>query len=98
MPRETKAQKSTRIGLLLADYDESSRALRKITKHVDELKAQIRDIDPGTYGDWVLSRGTPREILDQKALAVLLTENGMEAPKTVTQAPIVVTNRNASDR
>lgn len=90
MARETAAQKRTRIALLLADYDARSRELRKLVKIVDGLKEQIREIDPGTYGDWQRSDGTPREIMDQAAVKQDYAERGVPLPVKVTDAPIVV--------
>jgi hypothetical protein len=91
--RETKAQKATRFSLLLADYDEQSKALRKLSKRVDEMKAEIRkEIDPGTYGEWIVSTGTPREILDQPAAKNALTAAGIEIPTKMTDAPIIVSH------
>lgn len=93
MTRETKAQKTTRISLLLADYDETSRALRKLAKRADELKAEIRkDVEPGTYGEWIVSTGTPREILDQPAAKNALTAAGVEIPTKMTDSPVIVTH------
>ena len=92
MARETKAQKSTRIGMLLADYDARSRELRKLAKVVDELKEQIRGeaLAEGAYGDFTYAEGTPREILDQKEATARLKAAGLEVPKVMTSAPIVV--------
>lgn len=91
MPRETKAQKTTRVGMLLAEYDARSRELRKLAKDVDALKEQIREIEPGTYGDWIRSQGTPREILDQAQAKILLTDAGLDIPTKMTDAPVIVT-------
>lgn len=98
MARETKAQKTTRVAMLLADYDAQSRALRKLTKAVDELKEAVKAIEPGTFGDWTYAHGTPREILDQPAARAALKEAGIEVPTKMTDAPIVLTNTAASTR
>lgn len=91
--RETKAQKVSRVSLLLADYDEQSKALRKLSKRVDEMKAEIRkEIEPGTYGEWIVSTGTPREILDQLEAKNLLTGRGIPIPTKMTDAPVIVTH------
>ena len=91
MARETKAQKAARVGLLLADYDAVSRDLRKLEKRAAELKAEIRDsVEPGTYGEWNYSEGTPREILDQPAARKLITEHGLEVPTVMTKPAVVV--------
>lgn len=92
MPRETKAAKNIRIGMLLADYDARSRELRKLAKTVDDLKEQIRaeDLAEGAYGDFTYAAGTPREILDQQEAKKLLTQRGIPVPTQMTQAPIVV--------
>lgn len=88
--RETAAQRKTRIGMLLADYDNRSKQLRKDIKIVDGLKEQIRDIPGGKYGDWELSEGTPREILDQAAVKREFATRGIPLPMAMTSAPIVV--------
>lgn len=91
--RETKAQKTSRIAMLLAEYDETSRALRKLTKQADELKTEIREnVDPGTYGEWIVSTGTPREILDQPKARELLKASGIDVPTKMTDAPVIVTH------
>jgi hypothetical protein len=90
-PRETAAQKRTRIGMLLADYDAQNRALRKAQKDVESLKAQIKEIEPGTYGDWVRGEGTPREITDQEAVKMKYMEMGWTLPTKMTDPPITVT-------
>jgi hypothetical protein len=93
MARETKAARTTRISMLLADYDETSRALRKLAKRADELKEQIRkEVPAGTYGEWTRSEGTPREILDQSAAKNLLTAEGIPIPTKMTDAPVIVTH------
>jgi hypothetical protein len=96
MRKETKAQKATRVGMLLADLDARTRELNKLTATVKDLKEQVRAEGPGTYGDWTYTAGTPREILDQKAAKNLLTEAGIVVPKQMTEAPIVITNKAAS--
>lgn len=88
--RETAAQKKARISMLLADYDNRSRELRKLVKIVDGLKEQVREIAPGKYADFELSEGTPREILDQAAARKALVAAGIAVPMTMTTAPIVV--------
>lgn len=90
MPRETKAQKTSRIALLLAQYDAQSRELRKLYKAVDTLKEQVREVEPGTYGDWVRGTGTPREIVDQKAVNEDYARRGVPVPKKSTEAPVTV--------
>jgi hypothetical protein len=90
MPRETAAQRRTRIAMLLADYDARSRELRKLTKIVDGLKEQIREVDAGTYGDWIRGHGTPREIMDMAAVKQDYADRGKPVPMKVTEAPIVV--------
>lgn len=88
--RETAAQRKTRIGHLLADYDNRSKELRKLVKIVDGLKEQVREIPDGKYGDWERSEGTPREILDQAAVKREYAARGDALPMTMTSAPIVV--------
>lgn len=96
MPRETAAAKRSRIEGLLADYDDKSRQLRKLAKDVDSLKDQIRDVPPGTYGEWIRSAGTPREIMDQAAVKRQYEERGETLPTKTTDAPIVVTHAAAT--
>lgn len=98
MPRETKAAKASRIALLLAAYDATARELRKLTKQADELKAAVKEIEPGTYGEWTYSHGTPREILDQPAARALMKDHGINIPTKMTDAPIVLTSTAASAR
>lgn len=88
--KETVAQRKTRIGMLLADYDARSREYRKLGKDVAALKEQIGEIDSGAYGDWILSRGTPREIMDQRAVKDDYTRRGETMPTTITNPSIVV--------
>lgn len=90
MPRETKAQKNARVGALLAEYDEKSRQLRKLEKDVKDMKARVRELDEGTYGEWLFTLGTPREILDQAQVRKDYADRGEEVPKTTTEASIVV--------
>lgn len=90
MARETKAQRTARVSALLADYDARSRELRKMESYVKDLKAQIRELDTGLYGDWSYEHGTPREILDQKEARKRLTDRGIPVPMAMTEAPIVV--------
>jgi hypothetical protein len=90
MPRETKAQKTSRLSMLLAAYDAKSRELRKLTKDVDEMKEQLRAETPGTYGDFTLAEGTPREILDQPEARKMLSDRKLPIPTKMTDAPIIV--------
>lgn len=91
MARETKAQKTTRVALLVAEYDARSRELRKLVKDVESLKAQVKEVEPGTYGEWIVSTGTPRENLDQAQAKIMLTEAGLKIPTKMSEAPVVVT-------
>lgn len=89
--RETAAQRRTRISLLLGDYDARSKELRKLAKIVEGLKEQVKEIDPGVYGDWILSQGTPREILDQPTARTAMEAAGIPIPTKMTDAPVIVT-------
>jgi hypothetical protein len=91
MARETAAQKKSRLSALLAEYDARNRELSKLTTIVRGLKEQLREIQPGTYGDWNLSFSTPRQILDQPKARALLTAAGVEVPMIETQPIIAVT-------
>lgn len=90
MARETAAQRRTRIEMLLADYSNRASELRKLVKIVDGLKEQVKEIAPGTYGEWQRSTGTPREILDQTAIKAKYVELGLTLPVKMTDAPVVV--------
>lgn len=76
--------------MLLADYDARSAELRKLSKIVEGLKEQIREVPIGSYGDWALSHGTPREITDASAVKRHFAEQGIPMPTRMTEAPIVV--------
>lgn len=98
MGRETAAARRTRIEGLLADYDNLNRQQLKLKKEVDSLKEQIRDVPPGTYGEWIRSAGTPRENMDQQAVKRQYEERGETVPTKMTEAPIVVTHIAASKK
>lgn len=98
MPRETKAQKNARVGALLADYDEKSRQLRKLEKDVKDMKERIRELAEGTYGEWMFTLGTTREIMDQGQVQKDYAEQGKEVPKMTTQPQIVVKHTAATSR
>lgn len=98
MPRETMKAKRARIAMLLADYDEKSRALRKMDRDVKEIKEQIHQLEPGTYDDWSYTEGPSREILDQPAVKALCAELGKEVPMTTTRPSIIVQHVAASKR
>lgn len=74
MPRKTHAQ----ISLLLADLYAAKQDKRKADKRVDELEAEIADLnlDERSYGEWSYSLGTSREILNQKAIKELVAAYG----------------------
>jgi hypothetical protein len=88
--RETAAQKRTRIAMLLADYSNRAAELRKLSKIVDGLKEQVREIPLGVYGEWQRSEGTPREIADAVAIKARYAALGETLPTKMTEAPIVV--------
>jgi hypothetical protein len=90
MPRETKAQKNARVGALLAEYDERSRQLRKLEKDVKDLKQRVRELTEGTYGEWMFTLGTSREIMDQQQVQKDYASRGEDVPKVSTQPQIVV--------
>lgn len=91
MAKETAAQRKIRIGMLLADYDDKVRQQRKLAADIKALKAEIDKVPNGTYGDFIRTEGTPREILDQEEAKRLLTANDIAIPTKMTGAPIVVT-------
>lgn len=88
--KETAAQRKTRISMLLADYSNRAAELRKLSKIVDGLKEQVREIPSGTYGEWERAEGTPREIVDQVAVKKHYAEAGLVMPVKMTEAPLVV--------
>ena len=88
--RETAAQRKTRISLLLADYDSRSRELNKLTAIVKGLREQVRELEAGAFGDWRLSYGAPRQILNQAKAKQMLTDAGLEVPMVETAPSIVV--------
>lgn len=93
MARETKAARNARIGDMLAEYNRMSTEIRKLEKDLKTLKPQIRELAADTYGDWVLSYGTPRTIMDQPRARELLTSQGIDVPETITEPPIQVNPR-----
>lgn len=98
MARETKAQKDARVGALLAEYDEKSRALRKLEADVKDMKDRIRELPTGQYGEWIFGYGTPREIMDQKQVQKDYADQGKDVPKMTTAAPLVITHAAATGK
>lgn len=90
--RETVAQKKARISLLLAEFDAASRESRKLAARVKTLKEQIKEIPSGTYGEWVRSEGTPREIQDNLAIKARFAALGEVLPTKMSEAPVIVTH------
>lgn len=88
--RETAAQKKRRYEMLLADYAARADELRKLTKIVDGLKEQVREVPEGKYGEWERSSGTPREITDQAAVKARFAALGEVLPTRMTDAPLLV--------
>lgn len=93
MVRETIKARNARVSALLADYDARKRELRKASAAVKEIEEQVAELESGEYGDWLLSRGTAREILDQKGAKDALTKAGIPVPMTMTKAPLTVTSK-----
>lgn len=91
MPRETIKQRNQRYSDLLADLKNRSEELNKLMTVVKGLRAQVEDIPPGTYGDWIRAEGTPRTVTDMDALRALLAKHSLEIPTKQTKAPVVVT-------
>jgi hypothetical protein len=92
VPKETATQRKTRFENLLADYFRRAAELRKLAKDVDSMKEQIREEVPvGTYGDYVRSAGTPREITDAEAVKRHYAEIGQPMPVKMTASPVIVT-------
>lgn len=90
MPRETAAQMRTRVSLLLADFDNRNRELRKLDKIVAGLKEQIKEIPDGKYLDWEVTRAAPREITDSVAVKRGYAERGELMPTRLTEPAVVV--------
>ena len=90
MARETKIQRNARVSALLAEYDATMAALRKYEKTAKDLKEQVREIEPGPYGDWTLALGTAREIMDQQAVVADYKARGAKLPTKMTTPPLVV--------
>lgn len=90
MARETKAQRAARLSDLLGEYDRLNKEKRKIESDLKTLKGQLDFVDPGTYGDWVLSFGTPRTIMDQPKVRDYFQANDLELPVMQTAPPISV--------
>ncbi len=93
MPRETKAQAALRVGTLCASFDAHRAELRKLEKIVKGEQEQIKAEAPGTYGDWIISRGSPREITDSAAVKAHYAEIGVELPTKMSDAPVIVSPR-----
>jgi hypothetical protein len=82
--------------MLLADFDAKNRELRKLSKDVETMKAQIKlEVPAGTYGDFVRSEGTPRQITDMDAVKMKYMELGLEIPTKMTDPPVIVTPKAA---
>lgn len=95
MPRkETAAQRKTRIGLLVAQFDAENRELAKKAAIVKGLKTQLKDEVPpeavGTYGDFIISYAAPKEIVDQQAVKQLMAQHKIEIPTKLTEPALVV--------
>jgi hypothetical protein len=88
--KETAAQKKRRFEMTLADYANRAEELRKLTKIVEGLKEQVREIPAGKYGEWERSSGTPREITDQAAVKAHYAAIGETMPTRMTDAPLLV--------
>lgn len=90
MPRETVKARNARVADLLARYSEVMSELRKLEKDAESLKKEVREVETGTYNDWVLSHGTPREIMDQPAVKADYAKRNVEVPTKTTEPPLVV--------
>jgi hypothetical protein len=95
MARETIKQRNARVGDLLAHYFEVNAQVKKLSNELDSLKEQVRQEDPGTYDGWELAHGTPREIMDQKAVKEDYEQRRVAVPTTTTQPPLIVRPVNA---
>ena len=96
MAKETKAQRTSRVSLLLGEFDARSKELNKLQTIVKGLKAQVQEIEPGTFGDWIRAEGTPRSILDQSAVRQDYANRGVPLPMKATDAPIVVSHKSGT--
>lgn len=90
MVKETIKARNARVSTLLAEYDATMAALRKYEKIAKDLKEQVREIEPGPYGEWTLAYGTAREIMDQQAVVAGYKARGEALPTKMTTPPLVV--------
>lgn len=90
MPRETKAQRTSRVSTLCASYDAHRRELAKLTKIVNAEKELVKVEDPGTYGEWIIATGTAREINDMEAIKAHYADRGETLPTRMSEPPVVV--------
>jgi hypothetical protein len=81
-----------RISLLLGEFDARSKELNKLQTIVKGLKAQVAEIEVGTYGEWIRTAGTARNMLDQRAVVADYAARGLEPPMMLTKAPVQVTH------
>ncbi len=91
MARESVKARNQRYSDILGMLDARQRELNKLAAEVKQLKAQAKEIPPGTYVDWIRAEGTPREILDQAAVRADYQERGVPLPMKTTDAPVVIT-------
>jgi hypothetical protein len=88
--RETVKQRTARAADLLAHYHEVNEAAKKINAELDSLKDQVRELDPAEYDGWELAHGTPRVIMDQKAVQADYDKRRVECPTMETRPPLIV--------
>lgn len=88
--RETIKQRNARWADLMAHYDDVMAQLRKLDAEAEALKAAVRDIEPGVYNGWERADGTPREVMDQRAVQADYEQRRVEVPKMKTRPPLIV--------
>lgn len=78
------------VAALLAEIKDVSEARGDLEKRYEQLRKQADGIPAGLYEEWLLSWGTPHEIVDHDANADLLESLGYEVPKKLSRPPIQV--------
>lgn len=88
--KETVAARNARHADTLSHYFEVMQQLRKLENEADALKEQVRAIEPGVYDGWERADGTPRVVMDQKAVKADYEKRRVECPTMETRPPLVV--------
>lgn len=78
------------VAAMLAEIKDISEARGDLEKRYEQLRKQVDAVPAGLYEDWLLSWGTPHEIVDHEANAELLESLGYDVPKKLSRPPIQV--------